>query len=190
MDGKMFIFSAPSGSGKTTIVKHVLHHFPNLKFSISATNRAPRGKEKDGEDYYFLETAAFQKKIAASEFLEWEEVYDGRYYGTLKSELKRIWDEGKHVVFDVDVVGGLNIKKQYPKKALAIFIQTPDLKELENRLRKRGTDSEQDIQQRLNKAGEEMAYAQHFDHIIINEQLEKAKEEAVFFVKKHLKNNT
>lgn len=190
MNGKMFIFSAPSGSGKTTIVKHVLNFFPELEFSISATNRMPRGKEIDGEDYYFLETASFQKKIAANEFLEWEEVYDGRYYGTLKSELKRIWDESKHVVFDVDVVGGLNIKKQYPKKALAIFIQTPDLKELENRLRKRGTDSEQDIQQRLNKAEEEMAYAQHFDHVIVNEQLDKAKEEAVFFVKKHLNNNT
>ena len=188
MNGKMFIFSAPSGSGKTTIVKHVLNFFPELEFSISATNRMPRGREKDGEDYYFLETASFQEKIASKEFLEWEEVYDGRYYGTLKSELKRIWDKGKHVVFDVDVVGGLNIKKQYPKESLAIFIQTPDLKELENRLRRRGTDSEQDIQQRLSKAEEEMAYARHFDHIIINEHLKEAREEAILLVRKHLKN--
>lgn len=188
MNGKMFIFSAPSGSGKTTIVKHVLDSFPNLEFSISATNRMPRGKEEDGKDYYFIETTSFQKKITNNEFLEWEEVYDGRYYGTLKSELKRIWDKGRHVVFDVDVVGGLNIKKQYPREALAIFIQTPDLKELENRLRRRGTDSEQDIRQRLNKAEEEMAYARHFDHIIINEQLEEARKKAIVLVKKHLKN--
>ncbi len=177
MNNKIIIFSAPSGSGKTTIVKYLMQQIPNLAFSISATSRAPRGQETDGKDYYFLDTETFRKKISNGEFLEWEEVYEGTYYGTLNSEIERISAEGKVAVFDVDVVGGTNIKKKFGQKALAIFIKAPTLKELEHRLRSRQTDSEEVIKKRLEKAEKELGYAQFFDKIIINDQLESTFKE-------------
>ena len=177
MDNKIIIFSAPSGSGKTTIVKHLMHQFPELSFSISATSRLPRGQEKHGVDYYFLDAQTFRQKISKGEFLEWEEVYEGTYYGTLKSEVERISAAGKVAIFDVDVVGGTNIKKQFGHNALAIFIKAPSLEILEERLKARDTDSEATIQKRLAKAEKELGYAQFFDKIIVNENLEKATHE-------------
>lgn len=178
MQGKLIIFSAPSGSGKTTIVKHLLDKGFKLEFSISACNREPRGTEVYGKDYYFLDTDDFRNKIDSNDFIEWEEVYANRFYGTLRSELNRIWRKGNHVLFDVDVKGGINIKKQYGDQALAIFIMPPNIEELENRLRGRGTDSNEEIEKRLEKAQEEISYARQFDHIILNDDLELAKEEA------------
>lgn len=172
--GKLIIFSAPSGSGKTTIVKNLLAKDFNMEFSISATTRAPRGKEKHGTDYYFLSPDEFRNKINANELLEWEEVYTDKYYGTLKSEVDRITSKGNNIVFDVDVVGGLNIKQMYGDQAIAIFIKPPSIEELKNRLNSRGTDSVEVIQQRLDKAEEELAYADDFDHIIVNEVLDTA----------------
>ena len=179
MEGKLIIFSAPSGSGKTTIVHHLLDSLPNLAFSISATSRAPRGKEKDGVDYYFLSSEEFAKKAAAGEFLEWEEVYKGTAYGTLRSEVERLWAEGKHVIFDIDVVGGLNLKKLFGENALAVYVKVPNDETLEKRLRGRGTDSEEKIQQRLAKAKEEQKLAPQFDLILVNDDLERAKAEAL-----------
>lgn len=178
MEGKLIIFSAPSGSGKTTIVKHLLDKGFKLEFSISACNRSPRGTEIHGKDYYFLDTEDFRSKISDNAFIEWEEVYENRFYGTLKSELNRIWDKGNHVLFDVDVKGGVNIKKQFGKKALSVFVMPPSVEELEKRLRGRGTDSEEDIKNRINKAQEEINFAKEFDHVILNDNLEYAKEEA------------
>lgn len=177
MTGKLLIFSAPSGSGKTTIVKHLLKKDYQLDFSISATSRTPRGNEKHGKDYYFLTQEDFRDKIKNNEFLEWEEVYEGCFYGTLKSEVERIRETGKNVVFDVDVIGGLNIKKFYGDQALSIFIQPPSIDELENRLRGRCTDSEQVIAQRITKANYELSFAEKFDKIIINDILEEAFQE-------------
>jgi len=187
MEGKLLIFSAPSGSGKTTIVKKILEKNPNLEFSISATSRPRRENEIDGKDYYFLSINDFKTKIKNDEFVEWEEVYQNRFYGTLKSELERIWSEGKHVVFDVDVIGGLNIKKKYPEKALAIFVMPPGIEELERRLRLRSTDSSEDIKTRIGKANEELKYADKFDMIIINDNLEKAIQESEHVVHKFIK---
>lgn len=178
MEGKLFIFSAPSGSGKTTIVKSLLDENLGLEFSISATSRSLRGEEIHGKDYYFLSVDDFKSKIKNNEFLEWEEVYENRFYGTLKSEVNRIWDKGNHVIFDVDVVGGLNIKKYYSEKALSVFIMPPSIEELENRLRNRSTDSDEDIKTRIEKAEKELTYAQQFDLVIINDNLEKAIFEA------------
>ncbi|MDY6800113.1 MAG: guanylate kinase [Bacteroidota bacterium] len=178
MEGKLFIFSAPSGSGKTTIVKKLLDDNIGLEFSVSATNRPKRENEIDGKDYYFLSTENFKQKIKKDEFVEWEEVYNNRFYGTLKSELQRIWDKGKHVVFDVDVVGGLNIKKKYPQKALAIFIMPPNINVLKQRLRNRSTDSNEDIEIRIAKAKKELEFARHFDLIILNDDLDMAVNEA------------
>ncbi len=172
--GKLIIFSAPSGTGKTTIVKHLLTKDFNMEFSISATTRTPRGQEKNGIDYYFLTPDEFRKKINADELLEWEEVYTDKYYGTLKSEVERITSKGNNIVFDVDVVGGLNIKKMYGDQAIAIFIKPPSVEELKNRLLIRGTDSMEVIQQRLDKAEEEISYANGFDEIIVNDKLENA----------------
>lgn len=177
-NGKLLIFSAPSGSGKTTIVRHVLSSRGDLEFSVSATSRPPRGEEVDGKDYYFLTEEEFRQKVDRGEFLEWEEVYRGALYGTLRAEVERIWDKGHHVIFDMDVVGGLNLKRYFGDRALAVFVMPPDLLELERRLRKRGTDSEDKIRQRLEKAGQELSRASEFDHILINENLETAKEEA------------
>lgn len=176
--GKLVIFSAPSGAGKSTLVHYLLSKFTELSFSISATSRALRGAEKHGEDYYFLTAEDFQKRAKNDEFLEWEEVYAGTYYGTLKSEVQRLWDEGKTVVFDIDVVGGLNLKKIFGPQALAMFVQAPSIEELEKRLRGRGTDSEEKIAERLAKASLEMERAPEFDNIIVNDNLERAKKEA------------
>lgn len=178
MEGKLFIFSAPSGSGKTTIVRNLLEKDLALEFSISATSRPKRENEVHGKDYYFLTLEDFKNKISENEFLEWEEVYENRFYGTLKSELDRIWSKGKHVIFDVDVIGGLNLKKSHPENALAVFIMPPSVEELEKRLQSRSTDSEEDIRTRINKAEKELSYANQFDLIIVNENLEQAIKEA------------
>ncbi|MFC2104158.1 guanylate kinase [Bacteroidota bacterium] len=178
MEGKLFIFSAPSGSGKTTIVRRLLEKDLTLEFSISATSRPKRNNEINGKDYYFLTVDDFKEKIENNEFVEWEEVYENRFYGTLKTELERIWAQEKHVIFDVDVVGGLNIKKEYPEKALSIFVMPPSVKELEKRLILRSTDSSEDIGTRIDKAKKELNYADKFDIVIINDDLEKAIHES------------
>ncbi|MBU8893954.1 MAG: guanylate kinase [Bacteroidales bacterium] len=186
MEGKLFIFSAPSGSGKTTIVKNLLDKDLSLEFSISATSRPKRENEIHGKDYYFLSVDDFKEKINGNEFVEWEEVYENRFYGTLKIELERIWNQGKHVIFDVDVVGGLNIKKVYPDKALSIFVMPPGIEELEKRLIFRSTDSTEDIETRIKKANEELNYSDQFDIIIINDKLEKAIQESEIAIKKFI----
>ncbi|TRZ76191.1 MAG: guanylate kinase [Bacteroidetes bacterium] len=170
MGNKAVIISAPSGAGKTTIVRHLLSEFPGLEFSISACSRPKRGKEAEGKDYYFITTGQFRDKISKDEFIEWQEVYPGSYYGTLKSEMDRIWSEGKTPIFDVDVFGGINLKKYFGDTALAIFIQPPSREELENRLRHRGTENEKNIQTRLNKVDKELTYAGTFDRIIVNDE--------------------
>jgi guanylate kinase len=179
MKRKLIIVSAPSGAGKTTIVRALLERFPELEFSISACSRDKRPGEKDGKDYYFISPEAFRKKIEAGEFLEWEEVYKDHYYGTLKSELERIWAKGKQVIFDVDVVGGLNIKKQFPEHSISIFIQAPTMEILEQRLRERATESEDKLRQRIDKSRQEMAYADRFDTVVVNDKLEEAIQDAV-----------
>jgi len=177
--GKLFVFSAPSGSGKTTIVRHLLQQEKfGLAFSISATSREPRGLEKNGEDYYFISTREFKDKIKADEFLEWEEVYRDNFYGTLKSEIERIWAQKKHVIFDIDVVGGLRIKKKYPDKTLSVFVKPPSVDELKIRLKKRSTESDAKINMRIAKASVEMATAPQFDEIIKNYDLPVALKEA------------
>ncbi|MGB1448925.1 MAG: guanylate kinase [Flavobacteriaceae bacterium] len=184
--GKLFVFSAPSGSGKTTLVRHLLQQDLPLGFSISATSRAPRGEEQDGQDYYFLSEEEFRQKIEEDAFVEYEEVYQGAFYGTLRSEVERLWAEGKHVLFDIDVKGGLNVKAQYPEETLAIFVQPPSLEELEKRLRERNTETEDKIQQRLDKSASELTYSQDFDVILVNDDLTKAKREVVRLVKQFL----
>lgn len=186
MDGKVIIFSAPSGSGKSTIIQYLLSQGLDLTFSISATSRPPRGEEKDGVEYYFLTPESFREQIAAGRFLEYEEVYKDKYYGTLKSEIDRIFDSGSNVIFDVDVVGGCNIKSYFNEKALSIFIQPPGLETLRERLIKRGTDSAEIIESRLEKAAYELSFASRFDRVIINDQLEKAQAEALQTVKDFL----
>ncbi len=187
--GKLIVLSAPSGSGKTTLVKYLLNKEElNLGFSISAASREPRGAEIHGTDYYFLSLREFKNKIKADEFLEWEEVYRDNFYGTLKSEVQRLWDEGKHVIFDIDVVGGLDIKRIYPDRTLAIFVKPPSIEELKIRLKKRKTESEDKINMRVAKASTEMATAPQFDAIITNDDLEKAKEEVYQLVRKYLTN--
>ena len=178
MVGKLIIFSAPSGAGKSTLVQHLLGCGFNMEFSISATSRAPRGSEKNGVDYYFLTPEKFRQKIDTKEFLECEEVYQNCYYGTLRSEIERITSQGKNIVFDVDVVGGLNIKENYDDRALALFIAPPSIDVLHERLQKRGTDSAEMIERRIGKADFEMTFAPKFDLVIVNDDLEKAKEEA------------
>lgn len=182
--GKLIVFSAPSGSGKTTLVKHLLTHqeLP-LAFSISATSRLPRKGETDHKDYHFLSPKKFQEAINEDHFIEYEEVYKGTFYGTLKSELARIWKSGKHVLFDIDVKGGLNIKKQYPERTLAVFVQPPNLKVLKKRLRHRATETEDKIQQRLEKSAAEMTYAGQFDLLLVNDDLATAKKQVVQLVK-------
>lgn len=165
------IVSAPSGAGKTTIVKYLLGAIPELAFSVSACSRPPRPEETDGKDYYFISPAEFRERIAREEFVEWQEVYPGSYYGTLRSEMDRIWSTGRFPVFDVDVMGGLNLKKYFGATALALFIQPPSLGELENRLRRRGTESEETLAKRLGKAEYELTFAPRFDRIIVNDNL-------------------
>jgi guanylate kinase len=177
--GKLFVFSAPSGSGKTTIVRHLLKQERfNLAFSISATSREPRGFEVDGEDYYFIDLKEFKNKIKGDEFLEWEEVYRDNFYGTLKTEVARIWALKKHVIFDIDVVGGLRIKKKFPEETLSVFVKPPSVDELKIRLKKRKTESEEKINMRIAKASVELATAPQFDKIIKNYDLNIALEEA------------
>ena len=179
--GKAILFSAPSGCGKTTIINELMGSGPserldpsNLTFSISATTRAPRGEEVDGRDYYFLSREAFMQRVDRDEFLEWEEVYSGTCYGTLKSEIERIWNEGKVIVFDVDVNGGRNIKKYFGSDALSIFVMPPSVEVLEQRLRSRGTDSEEAIVKRLARSAEELKQASQFDVTIVNDDLQRA----------------
>jgi len=181
--GKLIVFSAPSGSGKTTIVRHLLGlDYLNLEFSISATSRERRGEEIDGKDYYFISLKEFKNKIKNEEFLEWEEVYRDCFYGTLKSEVERIWAKGKHVIFDIDVVGGLRIKKKYPNETLAVFVKPPSVDELKIRLKKRKTESDDKINMRIAKASLELATAPQFDKIIKNINLDDALLEAEILV--------
>lgn len=174
---KVIIFSAPSGSGKSTIVGKMLEKFPQLEFSISATSRSPRGNERHGKEYYFFSAETFRKMISEEAFVEYEEVYSGSYYGTLKSELERIWAKGKTIVFDIDVKGGMSLKRIFGKDALAIFIMAPSVEELRRRLLSRGTDSPESIEKRIAKAEEENGYAGRFDTVIVNDSLEKAVDE-------------
>ena len=186
--GKLIVFSAPSGSGKTTIVRHLLGiEELNLEFSISAASREPRGAEINGTDYYFISTEVFKKHIKAEDFLEWEEVYRDNFYGTLKTEVERIWAKGKNVIFDIDVAGGLRIKSKFPKETLAVFVKPPSIDELKIRLKKRSTESEDKINMRIAKASVELATAPQFDVIIKNYDLDTAKEEAYQLVKNFVK---
>ncbi len=183
---KVIIFSAPSGSGKTTVVNHLLKTIPNLGFSISATTRQPRANEINGREYYFLKEADFKEKVANNEFLEHEEVYNGILYGTLKSEVERLWEDGKVVVFDVDVVGGTNIKKEYKNQALSVFLRPPSFEILVERLKKRSTEVEHQLEMRLKKAEFEMQYESQYDVVLINDKLEvtlqKAEELVLDFI--------
>ena len=179
MAKKVLIFSAPSGSGKSTIVNHILGLYPgSMEFSVSATSRAPRGEEQDGREYYFLTTEEFRKMIAEDKFVEYEEVYEGRFYGTLKSECERIWAAGHVIIFDVDVKGGVNLKKYFGDAALSIFIQAPSVEVLRQRLVNRGTDSPEAIEERVAKAEEEMTYAPQFDYVLVNDELQTAYAES------------
>lgn len=178
MGDKVLIFSAPSGSGKSTIVNHILSLHPEVEFSVSATSRPVRGEEQNGVAYWFLTEDEFRAKIAEDAFVEYEEVYPGRFYGTLKSEVERIWAKDHVIIFDVDVKGGVNLKKYFGEKALSVFIQAPSVEVLRQRLVSRGTDSAEDIENRVNKAAEEMTYADKFDYILVNDVLETAYAES------------
>lgn len=175
---KVIIFSAPSGSGKSTIVNHILGLYPELEFSVSATSRAPRGREQDGREYYFFTADRFREMIEEGKFVEYEEVYPGSFYGTLKSEVERIWQKGHVIIFDVDVKGGVNLKRIFGDKALSVFISAPSVEVLRDRLEKRATDSPEAIAGRVAKAAEEMTYAGQFDYVLVNDDLEKAYAEA------------
>lgn len=172
--GKLVIFSAPSGAGKTTIVHHLIRKFPELEFSVSATSRELRGDEQHGVDYYFLSEDEFRRRVAKSEFVEWEEVYPGQMYGTLHAEVQRIWRKGNHVIFDVDVKGGMNLSKQFGERALSVFVMPPNIEALEHRLRARNTEGEEKIRMRIEKARRELDHAVHFDTVLLNDNLEEA----------------
>jgi guanylate kinase len=176
--GKLVIFSAPSGAGKTTIVRRLLAQIPTLEFSVSATSREPRGDESHGVDYYFFPPDEFRRRVNEDEFVEWEEVYPGQMYGTLLSEVDRIWRKGHHVIFDVDVMGGLNLKKKFGPEALAIFVRPPSMQALEERLRFRATEPEEKIKIRLAKAASELSYESRFDAVVVNDDLVRAINEA------------
>jgi guanylate kinase len=189
MKGKLIVFSAPSGSGKTTIVRHLLAQPDlNLEFSVSATSREPRGTEVDGKDYYFISIKDFKSHIKNHDFLEWEEVYRDNFYGTLNSEIERIWAMGKNVIFDIDVAGGLRIKKKYPEETLAVFVKPPSIDELKIRLKKRSTESDDKINMRIAKASVELATAPQFDKVIKNYDLDTAKKEAEELVRSFVRN--
>lgn len=181
-EGKLIIFTAPSGAGKTTIVRHLLDTFPQLAFSVSATSRAPRGNEVDGRDYYFLSPEKFRELIDEKAFLEWEEVYAGQFYGTLLSEVERLWGEGKHILFDIDVKGALRLKRKFPERTLSVFVKPPSKEILADRLRGRATDSAEQIEKRIRKAEEELQFDNQFDVILVNDVLERALQEAVSLV--------
>jgi len=186
-EGKLIIFSAPSGAGKTTIVQHLLTKFPELEFSVSATTRKPRGDEQPGKDYYFITKQEFLHRIAKKEFVEFEEVYSGTFYGTLRTEIERIWQKGKTVIFDIDVEGGLHLKRKYDGQALAIFVQPPSLQVLIERLNGRGTDNDEKLKERFIKAEKELDYAPKFDIILKNYDLQTACKEAEEMVKRFIK---
>ena len=186
MSGKLIIFSAPSGAGKSTIVHHILGCGFNLEFSVSATSRAPRGNEVHGVDYYYLTPEEFRSKIRKNEFLEYEEVYPDSFYGTLRSEVERITGQGKNVVFDIDVLGGINIKKQYDEQALALFVAPPSIEILHQRLISRGTDTPEMIAKRIGKAEYELSFAPQFDKVVVNDDLEEAKKEAEKLIREFL----
>jgi len=183
MSGKLIIISAPSGAGKTTIVNYLLLKSPDLRFSVSATTRSPRGKEENGREYFFLTVSDFKVKIKNGEFIEWQEVYKDQFYGTLKREIERIWADKKHVIFDVDVQGGINLKNIFGKKAISIFIMPPSVKELENRLLVRATDDPSKIRIRIDKAIEEIKLADKFDYTVINDNLDLTRREVFKLVK-------
>ena len=183
---KIIILTAPSGAGKTSITRYLIKKIPQLAFSISAATRPARGNEKDGIDYYFITVEAFQKKIKENAFIEWEMVYEGKYYGTLKNELERIWKQGKTPVLDIDVQGAIHVQLQYPENSLSIFIEAPSIESLKNRLQSRSTETPESLQTRLNKAGYEMSFKYHFDVIIINDDLSRACAEAEKVVKAFL----
>ena len=184
---KLIIIAAPSGSGKTSITRHLLAHLPDkLAFSISAATRKPRNYERNGVDYYFISVEKFQQKIQNDEFVEWEMVYEGKYYGTLKSELQRIWDQNKAPLLDVDVQGGIHIQQQFPKTSLSLFIEPPSIAELKRRLEVRGTETPETLQARLNKAAYELSFKTHFDKVILNDKLETACAEAEQAVREFL----
>lgn len=185
--GKLVIFSAPSGSGKTTIVRELLKSFPQFEFSISATSRKPRGQEQNGVDYYFMTNEEFCQRVERDEFVEWEEVYEGTCYGTLKSEMERIWSKGNVIIFDVDVMGGINLKKLFGEDACSMFIMPPSIEELERRLRGRGTDSEETILKRVAKAEFELSKAPEFDYTVVNDDLQVAIDEAKAIINNFLK---
>lgn len=186
MSGKVIVISAPSGAGKTSIVKHILEYVPELMFSTSATTRAKRDGETDGKDYHFMSVDDFKNGILNEDFLEWEEVYENQFYGTLKSEIERIWKEGKTVIFDVDVKGGLNIKKYFGDDALSIFIEPPTIEELERRLKKRGTEDDNSLKKRVEKAEYELTFAPQFDTVVLNDDLTQAREDVINAVNEFL----
>jgi guanylate kinase len=183
---KILIITAPSGAGKTSITHHLMHHFSILSFSVSATTRNARSNEKDGVDYYFLSDEEFKKKIQLKEFAEWEMVYEGKYYGTLKSELKRIWGLGKVPVLDIDVKGALHVQQQYPENTMSLFIEPPSVEELKKRLISRGTENEDSLNARVNKASYEIGFKDHFDKVIVNDNLENACMKALSIVEEFL----
>ena len=186
MSGKVVILSAPSGAGKTSIVKHILNFLPELTFSTSATTRSQREGEVDGKDYHFMSVDDFKKGVENHDFLEWEEVYENQFYGTLKGEIEKIWNSGKTVIFDVDVKGGLNIKNYFGDNAIAIFIEPPTIEELSRRLRKRGTESEDSLKKRVEKAEYELTFAPRFDKVVLNDNLETARQEVIDVVRDFL----
>lgn len=186
-NGKLIIFSAPSGSGKTTIVKRLLTTFPQFEFSISATSRQPRGEERNGVDYFFLTAEEFRQKVAENAFVEWEEVYNGTCYGTLRSEMERIWAKGNVIIFDVDVMGGINLKRIFGDRACSIFIKAPSVEVLRERLIGRGTDSAETIEKRVAKAEFELSKADEFDHVVVNDDLEVAVQQTEQIIRNFLK---
>jgi guanylate kinase len=175
---KLIIITAPSGSGKTSITRHLMQHFPQLVFSVSAATRQPRGIEKDGVDYHFISTETFQQKIQHNEFIEWEMVYEGKYYGTLKSELEKIWNQNKIPVLDIDVKGAIHVQQQFPQTSLSLFIQPPSVEELKKRLQSRGTETAESLAARINKASYELSFKEHFNKVVVNDELQNACAEA------------